>query len=83
MRFSKLIAQSVRMMSRDDAEAYVGGQFILKLMEEAWPEPWVKAVVKRHRMTLFDVKDLDAACDRLHNEWPEAAPAEEEEELAK
>jgi hypothetical protein len=62
MRFSKLIAKSVRMMDLEDAKAYVGGPTLLELMEE---HGWIKAAIRRHRMVRFDCKVLDAACDRL------------------
>jgi len=62
MRFSKLIAKSVRMVDAEDAEQYVGGPQILQLMVE---HQWVKPAVQRHRLTRYDVKSLDQACDRL------------------
>ncbi len=58
MRFSKLIAKSVRMMDAEDAEQYVGGPQILKLMLE---NHWVRPAVQRHRLTRYDVKALDQA----------------------
>lgn len=62
MRFSKLIAQSIRMMDSEDAEAYVGGPMLLQLMEE---HGWLKAAIRRPRLTRYDCKALDQACDRL------------------
>lgn len=75
MRFSLLMAQTVRMLDHEQAEAYVGGPHILDLMQQA---KWIKPAVRRHRMTRWDVKVLDDACDRLQaGEWPEAIePAE-------
>lgn len=69
MRLSKLIAKSVRLCSAEDAADYVGGQQMLDLFEGAG---WVKPACRRHRLTRYDVKQLDAACDRLAaGEWPE------------
>lgn len=62
MRFSKLIAQSVRLLSVEEAQAYVGGPQLLSLMEE---NGWVKPSCREHRLTRYDCKVLDAACDRL------------------
>lgn len=70
MRFSKLIAKSVRLMDQEDAADYVGGKMLLDLFESAG---WVKPACRRHRLVRFDVVVLDAACDRLQaGEWPEA-----------
>jgi hypothetical protein len=71
MRFSRIIGHTVRMLSREEAAAYVGGRQILEFMARADP-PWVKVAVHRQRTTLFDAKALDAACDRLAaGEFPE------------
>lgn len=68
MTYSQLIAKTVRMIDKADAEAYVGGPMILHLMEE---HGWIKAAVRRHRLTRYDVKVLDIACDRLsRGEFP-------------
>lgn len=77
MRFSKLIARTVRMMDLEDAQAYVGGPHMLDLMEQA---DWLKAAVRRHRIVRYDCKALDQACDRLSaGEFPEGNAAKPKE----
>lgn len=72
MRFSKLIAKTVRMMDFEDAVEYVGGRQLLELMEQAG---WIKPAVRRHRMVRYDCKALDQACDRLSlGEFPGESP---------
>lgn len=69
MRFSKLMAYTVRMVDAEEAQAYVGGPQLLDLMEKAG---WVKPAIRRHRLTRYDTKQLDQACDRLSaGEFPE------------
>lgn len=76
MRFSQFIAKSARLVDAEDAAHYVGGQQILTLFEGAG---WVGPTVRRHRLTRYDVKQLDEACDRLRNgEWPEPGTDEAE-----
>ena len=51
-----------RLLRADDAAAYVGGESVLKDLEKAG---WVDPVHRGNRLTLWDAKKLDAACDRL------------------
>lgn len=72
MRFSKLIAKTVRLMDKEDAQEYCGGAQLFEMMERAG---WIKAACRRHRLTRYDVKVLDEACDRLsRGEFPETQP---------
>ena len=59
-----------RLMRRETAGEYLAAPHMLTLMEHAG---WIKPVVSRNRMTLFDLKQLDACIDRLAaGEFPEA-----------
>ena len=58
-----------RLMRKEDAQAYVRAPRLFDLMYEAG---WIKPIVHRHRMTLFDQKHLDGCIERLANgEFPE------------
>ena len=73
MKYS-VIKAAPRMLRKNDAGIYVGGPKLLEMMEHAG---WIKPAVSRHKMTLYDVKNLDECCDRLsRGEFPYAAAAE-------
>jgi len=57
-----------RLLRQEFAEEFVGGAAVLKEMERAG---WIRPVRRAHRMTLWDAKLLDRACDRL---WTETLP---------
>jgi len=66
-RFSALIEP--RLLRRDDAARYVGGEAMLGLFVRGG---WLKALVQRKRLTLYRRSDLDACCARLDTgEFPE------------
>jgi len=54
-----------RMLNPDESSDYVGGEAILARMEKA---AWVKPSIRQHKLTRYDQRDLDAACDRLKAE---------------
>ena len=49
-------------MRPQDAGAYVGYAILLERMVKAG---WLKPVVHRRKMILYDIRDLDRACDRI------------------
>jgi len=51
-----------RLIRREDAGLYLAAPKLLTEMEEAG---WIAPVVSRNRMTLFDVRQIDACVDRL------------------
>jgi len=51
-----------RLVRREDAGLYLAAPKLLTEMEEAG---WIAPVVSRNRMTLFDVRQIDACVDRL------------------
>ena len=58
-----------RLLRREAAGDYVTVPGLLVLMEGAG---WISPVVQRHRMTLFDQRQIDACIDRLAaGEFPE------------
>ena len=74
MKYSA-IKSAPRMLRKDDAGQYVGSPKLLEQMEKAAP-PWIEPAVARHKMTLYDVRHLDACCDRLsRGEFPQPAEA--------
>lgn len=59
-----------RLMRREAAGDYLTVPGLLVLMEDAG---WIKPVVHRHRMTLYDQRQIDACIDRLAGgEFPDA-----------
>jgi hypothetical protein len=62
VKYSKIVVAEIRMLSKEQAEEYVGGAQVLADMEEG---AWIKPAIQRHRLTRYDSKALDAACDRL------------------
>jgi len=72
MKYSA-IKSPPRMMRKEDAGHHVGGPKLLSMMEKAG---WIEPVVARHKMTLYDFKQLEECCDRLsRGEFPHAAGA--------
>ena len=70
MKYSMFKTSIPRMLRKEDAGQYIGSPQLLKFMENAEP-PWIKPVVSKHKLVLFDVKHLDACCDRLsRGEFP-------------
>jgi len=57
-----------RLLRQELAEEFVGGAAVLKDLEAAG---WIRPTRRSHRMTLWDAKLLDRACDRL---WTEELP---------
>lgn len=51
-----------RMLRAEAAEEYVGGPQMLRDMHAAG---WVRPAKRGNRLTVWDVKVLDSACDRL------------------
>jgi hypothetical protein len=50
------------------ARQYVGGEANLDALEAAG---WVKPLIRRHKNTSYDVRQLDLAVDRANlNGWP-------------
>lgn len=66
-RLMNLVAAWPRLMRPDVAAEYVGGQSILRRMLAV---NLLNAFWQRHRLTLFDRKDLDAACDQIEVAFP-------------
>lgn len=62
MTYSILRASTARLLNEHDAGQYVGVPALLNRMLKAG---WIKPVVDRRKMRLFDVRQLDACCDRL------------------
>ena len=60
--FVRLKPIAPRLIRREDAGVYLSAPKLLAEMEEAG---WISPVVQRNRMTLFDVRQLDACVDRL------------------
>ena len=66
--FSSIIIQP-RLLRVDDAGQYVGCPGLLALMVKAG---WIKAIVQRKRMTVYQRSKLDECCERLERgEFPE------------
>ena len=63
------IKLSPRLLRSEDAAEFVGGEQVLKDLEASG---WIAPVRRAKRMTLWDAKLLDAACDRLTGETPAA-----------
>lgn len=77
-RFSSIVAP--RLLRPDDAAVYVGGVGVLKRFVGAG---WVRPVVRRKRLTLYRLADLDACCSRLDaGEFPEVEKTNERSENA-
>jgi hypothetical protein len=51
-----------RLLRPADAETYVGGEAMLRYFKE---RGWLRPVVTRNRLTLYDRLDIDVAADRL------------------
>ena len=51
-----------RLIRREDAGVYLAAPKLLAEMKEAG---WIAPVVSRNRMTLFDIRQIDACVDRL------------------
>jgi hypothetical protein len=69
MRYSVIRVSTKRMMNSDEAGDYVGIPALLGRMETAG---WIKPSVRRAKMRLYDVNQLDLCCDRLAaGEFPE------------
>jgi hypothetical protein len=69
MRYSVIRAATQRMLTRDDAGRYLGVPVLLAKMEAVGR---IKPAVRRGRIVLYDVKALDACCDRLSvGDFPE------------
>jgi hypothetical protein len=69
MRYSVIRVSTKRMMNLDEAGDYVGVPALLTRMELAG---WIEPRVKRRKMRLYDLNDLDGCCDRLAaGEFPE------------
>jgi len=59
------IKLSPRLLRAEDAAAFVGGDSILRDLEKAG---WIHPVKRGNRLTIWDAKKLDEACDRLQRE---------------
>lgn len=57
--------QPRRLVTVDDAVAHVGGEAIFQAMRKAG---WIKPAIERRKLTRFDMKNLEAAVDRLESE---------------
>lgn len=69
MKFTEVLTRSARieranprLMRRPDAGAYVGTSQLLARMEQAG---WVRPVINEHKMTFYDLRQLDRCVDRL------------------
>lgn len=68
MKYSSLIKSAPRMLRKEDADNYVGSRVLLEQMEAAG---WIQPAVRRHKITLYDIRKLDECCDRLtRGEFP-------------
>jgi hypothetical protein len=68
-RYSVIRVSTKRMMNEDESGDYVGVPALLVRMESAG---WIKPAVRRRKIKLYDLRDLDRCCDRLAaGEWPE------------
>ncbi len=77
-KFSALIEP--RLLRRDDAARYVGGDVMLNLFVRAG---CLKPIVQRKRLTLYQRSDLDGCCGRLGaGEFPEAEKVRDRSEKA-
>jgi len=57
-----------RLVRRQDAASYLTAPQLFVFLEEAL---WIIPTVNRHRMTLFDLNDVDACIERLKSgEFP-------------
>lgn len=63
MKFSAIMTPA-RLLRKDDAATYVGGEHLLDLFVKAG---WVKPAKQGPRCTVYDRLKLDTACDRLSN----------------
>lgn len=57
--------ESRRMVSPQDAADHVGGETILNAMRKHWG---LKPTIARRKLVRFDMKHLEAMCDRLEHE---------------
>jgi hypothetical protein len=69
MKYSEVIQAAPRtLMRRDQAALRVGANQLFVLMEKF---KWIKPCLQRHRMTLFDSREVDRCIDRIANgEYP-------------
>jgi hypothetical protein len=69
MRYSIIRVSTKRMMNESEAGDYVGVPALLCKMEAAG---WIKACVRKAKIKLYDLNQLDLCCDRLAaGEYPE------------
>jgi hypothetical protein len=62
-----------RLLRPPEAAKYVGGEQVLAKLKE-WG--WLRPLVERKRLTVYDRCDLDAAVDRLALDgWADREPA--------
>ncbi len=66
MKFSTIMTPA-RLLRKEDAGAYVGGEHMLDLFVKAG---WVTPVKHAHRCVVYDRLKLDTACDRLSGGEP-------------
>ena len=68
MKLQAIIKAPGRFLSREDSIWHVGSPKLFDDMEAAG---WIKPVVQKTRYVLYDVRALDAACDRVgQGEYP-------------
>ena len=67
----RMSISSKRMMTEKEAGDYVGLPALFSKMQQAG---WIKSAVQRPKMKLYDLKHLDACCDRLSiGEFPDTS----------
>jgi hypothetical protein len=71
MKYSEVIQAAPRcLLRRDQATLRVGAAQLFVLMERY---KWIKPVLRKHRMTLFDSRDVDHCIERIaFGEYPGA-----------
>jgi hypothetical protein len=69
MKYSEVSQAAARvLLRRDQAALRVGAAQLFTLMEKF---KWIKPVVHKHRMTLFDSRDVERCIERIANgEYP-------------
>jgi hypothetical protein len=79
MKYSEVNEPAPRkLLRRDQATLRVGAAQLFILMER---HKWIKPVLRKHRMTLFDSYDVDRCIERVANgEYPGAAGASSEDQ---
>lgn len=65
MKYASLMAAVPRILNARDAEDYVCGPTILKLLCEKWG---LKPFLRLNKLTAYDRNDIDLAIDRLKSD---------------